>query len=144
MLKIAHLLAGLIAILMTATFLTASVLVELFGTWELIVLVKNLIVSPGLFILALTIIVSGMTGLQLSHTQRGERVAAKQARMLLIAANSLMLSLPAALHLQHLAALGTFNTLFYLIQAVELWAGVVNLILMSLNIRDGLRLSGKI
>lgn len=144
MLKIIHLIVGSVATLTIATFLITTVIAELFGTQQDIILVKNLIVTPGLFILIPAIALTGMTGFKLSHTQSGKQVAAKQVRMIFIAANGLILLLPAALHLQHLAALGSFNTLFYLIQAVELLAGVVNLRLMSLNIRDGLRLSGKI
>lgn len=144
MLKIIHGLAGLLATLTIVTFLSATVFVELFGTQEAIVLVKNLIVTPGLFILIPALALTGMTGFKCSQTHQGKRIAAKQIRMMFIAANGLMILLPAALHLQHLAALGTFDTLFYLIQGVELLAGAVNLVLMSLNIRDGLRFSGKI
>lgn len=144
MLKIIHLIAGMVATLTIATFFTATVIAELFGTQQQIVLVKNLIVTPGLFILIPAIALTGMTGFKLSQTRQGKLIATKQFRMMFIAANGLMILLPAALHLQHLAGLGAFNTLFYLIQGVELLAGAVNLVLMSLNIRDGLRFSGKI
>lgn len=33
---------------------------------------------------------------------------------------------------------------FYLVQAIELIAGPINLILMSLNLRDGLRMAGRL
>jgi hypothetical protein len=46
--------------------------------------------------------------------------------------------------LNHWAATGSFNTPFYLVQAIELIAGPINLILMSLNIRDGLRMAGRL
>lgn len=144
MLKIIHLIAGIVATLTIATFFTATVIAELFGTAQEIVFVKNLIVTPGLFILIPAIALTGMTGFKLSQTHQGKLIAVKQIRMMFIAANGLMILLPAALHLQHLAGLGTYNTLFYLIQGVELLAGAVNLVLMSLNIRDGLRFSGKI
>jgi hypothetical protein len=42
------------------------------------------------------------------------------------------------------AAAGAFDTSFYLLQAIELLAGAVNLSLMALNIRDGLRMSGRL
>jgi hypothetical protein len=41
------------------------------------------------------------------------------------------------------AAAGTFNTTFYIVQALELLAGATNLVLMGLNIRDGFKLSGR-
>lgn len=143
MLKWVHLFAGILATLTIATFFTATVIAELFGTQQQIVLVKNWIVAPGLFILISAIILIGMTGFKLASTG-AEQVAIKQIRMVFIVANSLILLLPAALHLQHLATLGSFDLLFYLIQIVELSASAVNLLLMSLNIKDGLHLSGKI
>jgi hypothetical protein len=42
------------------------------------------------------------------------------------------------------AAAGRFDTTFYLLQGVELIAGAINIGLMGLNIRDGLRLSGRL
>jgi hypothetical protein len=42
------------------------------------------------------------------------------------------------------ASRGDFGSLFHAVQAVELIAGAINLALMSLNIRDGLRLTGRL
>jgi len=42
------------------------------------------------------------------------------------------------------AAAGTFDATFYLVQGLELLAGATNLGLMGLNIRDGLRMSGRL
>ena len=39
---------------------------------------------------------------------------------------------------------GQFAALFYAVQGIELVAGAVNITLMSLNMRDGLRLSGRL
>ncbi|MEV5574324.1 hypothetical protein AB0L06_30180 [Spirillospora sp. NPDC052269] len=60
-----------------------------------------------------------------------------------IAANGLLILVPAALYLDRLASRGGFGTLFYAVQALELTAGAANLTLMSLNLRDGLRLTGR-
>jgi hypothetical protein len=49
--------------------------------------------------------------------------------------------MPAALYLATLASCGEFGSLFYRVQALELVAGAANLTLVSLNIRDGLRLA---
>lgn len=46
--------------------------------------------------------------------------------------------------LYYYAYAGVFDTKFYLVQAAELLAGAINLTLMGLNMRDGLRLSGHI
>jgi hypothetical protein len=46
-----HLIAGIVATLTIASFFTATMLVELFGSREAIATVKSLIVLPGLLIL---------------------------------------------------------------------------------------------
>ncbi len=62
-------------------------------------------------------------------------------RMPFIAANGLLILLPAAIFLAQWASAGLFDSRFYLVQSIELFAGAFNLILMSLNIRDGLKMS---
>jgi len=52
--------------------------------------------------------------------------------------------MPCAFFLASLATKGQFTDTFYAVQAVELVAGLVNLTLMGLNIRDGFRLTGRI
>lgn len=49
-----------------------------------------------------------------------------------------------ALLLDYWAATGHFDAGFYAVQAPELLAGAANLVLMGLNIRDGLRLSTRL
>ncbi|OQW92008.1 MAG: hypothetical protein BWK78_02975, partial [Thiotrichaceae bacterium IS1] len=64
-------------------------------------------------------------------------------RMPFIAANGMLILLPAAIMLNLWAAAGTFDTTFYVVQALELIVGPINLTLMGLSIRDGLRLTGR-
>ncbi len=73
--------------------------------------------------------------------QKKGLVGAKKKRMPFVAANGLLVLLPAAIYLQHLASIESFDTTFYVIQAIELAAGFTNLTLMGLNIRDGLRMT---
>jgi hypothetical protein len=63
--------------------------------------------------------------------------------MPVIAGNGLLILVPAALVLDRWAAAGAFDARFYIVQAVELLAGGTNLTLIGLNMRDGLRLSGR-
>lgn len=42
------------------------------------------------------------------------------------------------------AAAGSFDTAFYVVQAIELLAGAANVALMGLNARDGLRMAGRL
>ena len=143
MLRMLHLLAGLLATLTIAVFFTSTLLVELFGSPAAIAGIKHLIVFPGLFVLVPAIAATGGTGFALSKTRQGRLVEAKMKRMPFIAANGLLVLLPAAIFLNLWAAQGTFDSRFYLVQAVELLAGAINLLLMGLNMRDGVKLTGR-
>lgn len=138
-----HLLAGLIATLTIATFLISTLLVELFGDHATIAQIKSLIVMPGLFILIPALAITGATGFSWSQSRTGRLVENKKRRMPLIAANGILILLPAAIMLNLWAAAGVFDTYFYVVQTIELIAGPINLILMGLNIRDGWKLTGR-
>jgi hypothetical protein len=111
-----------------------------FGTHATVAALKSLIVMPGLLILVPAIAATGGSGFALSRSRSGRLVEAKKRRMPFIAANGLLVLVPCALLLDRWAAAGAFDGGFYLVQAVELIAGAVNLSLMGLNIRDGLRM----
>lgn len=142
--KTAHLVAGILAISVIATFFAATIIVELFGSHEAVAKVKALIVTPGLWILIPAIAATGGSGFSLSRSRQGRLVENKKRRMPFIAANGILLLVPSAIFLNLRAAQGLFDTRFYLVQALELLAGATNLALMGLNIRDGLRLSGRL
>jgi hypothetical protein len=54
-----------------------------------------------------------------------------------------LILVPCAIFLNRWTAAGAFDTTFYLVQGLEFLAGATNLGLMGLNIRDGLRMSGR-
>ncbi len=68
----------------------------------------------------------------------------RQQRMAAIAAIGLLILTPCAAILQKLSASGEFGIAFSSVQALELLGGAVNITLMSLNLRAGLRLTGRI
>ena len=70
-------------------------------------------------------------------------IATKKKRMPFIAANGILVLIPCAIVLNRWAANGEFAAMFYAIQALELLAGATNMVLMGLNVRDGLRMSGR-
>lgn len=142
--KRAHLIAGILAPLCIATFFVSTVLVELFGSQTAVAQLKSLIVTPGLWILIPAIAAAGGSGLFLSKSRRGRLVDTKKKRMPFIAANGLLVLVPCAIFLNRWAAAGMFDTTFYVVQAIELIAGAINLTLMILNARDGLRLAGRL
>ncbi len=142
--KRAHLIAGILAPLCIATFFLATIGVELFGSREAVARLNSLIVTPGLWILIPTIAAAGGTGMFLGKTRNGRLVDAKKKRMPFIAPNGLLVLLPCAIVLNRWAAAGSFDITFCIVQAVELIAGATNLTLMGLNVRDGLRMVGRL
>jgi len=67
----------------------------------------------------------------------------KKRRMPIIGVIGLFVLLHAAVFLGQSASSGLFDTSFYLVQCLELAAGAVNLTLMIMNLRDGLRITGR-
>lgn len=142
--RVVHLAAGLLATSLIATFFVSTVLVELFGSHEAVATVKALIVAPGLWILVPAIAVTGGSGFSLSQSRQGRLVETKKKRMPFIAANGILVLVPSAIFLNLWASQGVFDTRLYTVQMLELLAGAVNLTLMGFNIRDGLRLTGRL
>lgn len=143
MLKIIHPIAGIIGFLTILTFWTSTVASELFGSLETVVAVKRAI-PWGLLILVPALAIAGASGFKLAGASSDRRVIGKKRRMPFIAGNGLFILIPTALYLAALASRGELGALFYGVQAIELIAGAVNLSLMSLNIRDGFRLTGRL
>lgn len=138
-----HALAGLTGFITIATFWTSTVAVELFGTGDDVATVK-LAVLWAFLLLIPSLIAAAATGLRLAGRRRGSLVDAKRHRMPFIAANGIVVLVPAGAYLALSALDGHFDTWFYAVQAVELVAGAANLTLLGLQIRDGLRLRGRI
>lgn len=143
MLRRLHLFASLVALLTIATFFSASATAELFGTLTTVAKVKALIALPGLGVLIPAIALSGSTGFALSRARQGRLVSIKRKRMMFIAANGFLVLVPCVILLNLWAAQHRFDASFYAVQTVEFLAGATNLVLMGLNVRDGLRLAGR-
>ena len=142
--KRAHLIAGVLGLLCIATFFLSTIVVELFGSHAAVAQLKSLIVTPGLWILIPTLAATGGSGMFLARSRRGRLIDAKKKRMPFIAANGLLVLVPCAILLDRWASAGMFDMTFSIIQALELVAGATNLTLMGMNLRDGLRLAGRV
>ncbi|MHB8254267.1 MAG: hypothetical protein ACYDEV_11335 [Acidiferrobacter sp.] len=142
--KIIHRVSGLLATVTIATFLTATLSAWLGGSHATIALVAHRIVAPGLFILIPALAATGGSGFWLSRSRMGRLVSVKIRRMRLIAMNGLLVLVPTAMVLDYLTHAGSFSAPFIIIQVVEWLAGAVNMTLMGLNIRDGLRMNGRL
>lgn len=138
-----HAASGLIGFLTILCFWTSTVLSELFASPHTVAIVKQAILW-GMLLLVPAMATAGGTGFLLLKRRRGALALAKKRRMMVIGPNGALVLMPCAFYLASLAARGAFGAGFYVVQAIELTAGAINLTLMALNIRDGLRLSGRI
>ncbi|EIJ44238.1 hypothetical protein BegalDRAFT_3422 [Beggiatoa alba B18LD] len=133
-----HAIAGSLALCLIASFWVATLGAESFGSAETVIQVK-LWVLYGIGLLIPCIIMAGATGVSFKQA----RAQHKLKRMPLIAMNGIFVLIPCAYFLYTKAFAGEFDAVFWLVQAVELVAGVVNITLLGLNLRDGLRLTRK-
>ena len=142
MLKVIHPIAGLLALITISVFWISTVLTELIGQVSMIVTVKTAI-PWGLTLLIPALMVTGGSGFSLSKHRSGRLVDVKRQRMTVIAANGIFVLVPAAFFLAFKADAGELDLWFYGVQLLELLAGAINITLLALNRRDGIRLSGR-
>jgi hypothetical protein len=143
MTKIIHPIAGAIALLTIATFWLSTAFSELFGSEATVVAVKTAI-PWGFLILVPAMAAAGGTGFALAGKRRAGLVGVKVRRMPFIALNGVLILIPAALFLAIKAQAGEFDPVFYVVQALELAAGATNITLLGLNMRDGLKMKGRL
>ncbi|MEW5942837.1 MAG: hypothetical protein AB1710_03165 [Pseudomonadota bacterium] len=124
-------------------FWMSTAISELFLSQEAIVAVKQAILY-GMAVLIPAMAASGGSGSSLASGRSGHLVESKKMRMRIIAANGLLIMVPAAFFLFRKASVGEFDAVFHVVQAVELLMGVAQLLLMGLNFRDGLKLAGRL
>ncbi|WP_206454168.1 hypothetical protein [Aurantimonas marina] len=143
MTKAIHPIAGTLALVTILTFWISTTVSELFSPLATIVMVKTLI-PWGFFVLIPALMAAGGSGFTLSKKRPGNGlIDAKRKRMPFIAGNGILILIPAALFLAFKARAGEFDAAFYGVQIVELVAGAVNITLLGLNMRDGLRLKSR-
>ncbi|OXT02407.1 hypothetical protein B7H23_05780 [Notoacmeibacter marinus] len=143
MTRLVHPVAGALALLTILSFWLSTALVELFGTIPMIVLVKQAI-PWGFLLLVPSLAIAGGSGMALNRGRTGGLGMEKKRRMPFIAANGILILAPAAFFLAWKAGQGQLDAAFYAVQIVELLAGAVNVVLLGLNMRDGLRMTGRI
>jgi len=134
-----HACAGTAGMLTILVFLTSTVSVELFGSHDAIATVKTSILW-GLLVLIPALAITGASGVSLAGRRSDPSVITKKKRMRWIAGLGILVLVPCGFFLASKAANGQFDLWFDLVQVIELLAGAANLTLVSLNLRDGLRL----
>ena len=142
MLKVIHPIAGLLALITISVFWISTVSTELIGQAAMIVTVKTAI-PWGFILLISALMVTGGSGFSLSKHRSGRLVDVKRQRMTVIAANGIFVLVPAAFFLAFKADAGELDLWFSSVQLLELLAGAINITLLALNLRDGIRLSGR-
>ena len=138
----AHPIAGIVALAIILANWLSTAASELSGSTSAVTMVKEAI-PWGFIVLVPALALTGATGLRLAGSSSDPRVARKRRRMPFLAGNGLIILIPAAFYLAALASRGDFGTRFYIVQAIELVAGAVNITLMMMNVRDGLGLTGR-
>ena len=143
MTKLVHPVAGAVALLAIATFWLSTAISELFLSEASVIAVKTAI-PWGFVVLIPALAAVGGSGFALAKGRRAGLVGAKIRRMPFIAANGILILVPAALFLACKARHAEFDGVFYAVQALELAAGAVNISLLGLNMRDGLKMKGRL
>ncbi len=138
-----HAIFGSVALLCITTFWLSTVVSELLMDQASVAAVKNAVLN-GMWLLIPSMAATGGSGFALAKGHGGRLVSVKGQRMKIVAANGLLVLLPSAFVLASWANAGRFDGVFYALQGVELLAGAVNISLLVLNMRDGLKLSGRL
>ncbi|MBX2802281.1 MAG: CDGSH iron-sulfur domain-containing protein [Myxococcales bacterium] len=138
-----HAIAGVFGFLCVATFVTATVSSELFASPQTVAVVKRFVFF-GMFLLLPALMGAGATGVSMLGERTEPLALEKQRRGPIAFMTGLFVLLPTSWFLSSRAAAGTLDALFYGAQGVELVASTVCLVMIGLNIRDGLALRGRI
>lgn len=136
-----HIIATVIALLTIGSFFTSSLVAELSGDKTLIRDVKEAI----LFALPLMLIAMpavGLTGNKLAGKSQNPIVLAKQKRMKFVFMNGVAL-IGLACCLYYRSHYQTIDGIFLTAQIAEFGLGLTNLVLIGLNSKNGLQLSGR-
>lgn len=134
-----HAAAAVLTLLFLAAFWTSTVVSELFLTAAAVAQVK-ISIAYALLGFVPVMMLTAASGFLMGGKGRHPLLLAKRKRMPFIAANGLLILVPAAVFLSLRAQAGLLDGVFYGVQALELAAGAANLALICLNIRDGIRL----
>lgn len=142
-LRLLHAIAGFVGLVIILRFLGHTAYAELYGDAASILAVKSWIVWR-LPVLIVALAVAGATGFALAGPSPRGLAARKLARMRVIAVNGILVLVPAAIFLFWKAEAGEFDATFAALQTIEFIAGGVNIVLIGMSFRDGLRLTGRL
>ncbi len=113
------------------------------GAPDTVALVKRLIFM-GMFVQVLALLAAGGSGVALLGTRTDSLALEKQKRGPRAFMTTLLVLLPSAYFLSSWAASGAFDARYYGVQGVEILGELFCVVMIGLNIRDGLALRGRI
>ncbi|MFT8946215.1 MAG: hypothetical protein ABF876_06510, partial [Acetobacter aceti] len=128
------------AILCIASFMTASIIAELYGNPQTMAVIRHAILW-GLLVLIPCLALTGLSGYRATGTAPRGLALTKFKRMRVTGLNGICILVPCAFFLALRASELKFDRLFYEVQFIELLAGSINLALLGMNFRDGLRMA---
>lgn len=137
-----HLAATMVAVLTISTFFFSSLFAEIHGGEMWIRVVKKGIIY-ALPLLLFAMPAMAITGNNLAGNSKQSLIIMKQRRMKWIMLNGMLLT-SLAVFLYYRSNFQTIDAAFFFAQVAELAFGMVNLILIGMNIKAGLRLSGRL
>ncbi len=137
-----HAAAGGVAMLTILAFQALLWRAEASGYPEDILAARVAILWGVALVLVPAMAGAGISGAVMGRGWKRPEIAAKTRRMRIIAANGLLVLLPLAIALWWLASKGMVEERFFWLQRLEMLAGLVNLALLGMNMRAGLRLRG--
>ncbi|MGB0129123.1 MAG: hypothetical protein WBP72_15895 [Rhodocyclaceae bacterium] len=138
--KLIHACAGAVAFATILAFWSSTLIAELFLSNTAVMATKQAILY-GMWLLVPSIALTGASGVVLARRRPGQFADRKKVRMRLIAANGLVILIPASLYLASKASQGQFDGAFYSVQVLEVLVGAAQLFLMGRSFREGLAFS---
>jgi hypothetical protein len=137
----AHIIATAIGVLTISSFFGFSLFAEIRGNQEFIKQVKTgILYSLPILLVAMPML--GITGKKLAGNSKSPIVATKMKRMKFVAINGMVL-ISLAIILYFRAVNNQIDSAFLAFQIGEFLFGFINLILLGLNIKAGMKLSGR-
>ncbi|UWU75586.1 hypothetical protein N2603_37195 [Bradyrhizobium huanghuaihaiense] len=143
MIRLIHPVAGALPVATIGTFWLSTVLSELFASHATVAAVKGTI-PWGFLLLIPALATTGGIGISMAKGRRAGLIGTKFKRMPFIAGNDILILIPSALFLASKAQAAEFDVTFYAVQVLELVAGATNITLLALNMRDGLKMRGRL
>ena len=141
--RLLHALAGGVALVTILVFWLSTAVVALSGSPDSVVTVKRTI-PWGLLVLVPAMALTGISGTRLTRNASGRLVRHKMLRMRIVAVIGALVLVPCVVYLARSASTEDLGVTFYAVQVIELVAGATNITLLVMNIRDGMRLTGRL